>query len=130
MSTRTSAWWSLSKRTIFASPTPRTTRHTAAWWKTYGECVSIGKHISNALKEELEDSTVANFATVQQEGGRQVVRQVAYYNLDMIISVGYRRTRDLQLTIFKLGASGASSVSCLFSGCFWLAGDEWLWKQS
>ena len=51
---------------------------------------TIGKHISNALKEELEDSTVANFATVQQEGERQVVRQVAYYNLDMIISVGYR----------------------------------------
>ncbi len=51
---------------------------------------TIGKHISNALKEELEDSTVANFATLQQEGERQVLRQVAYYNLDMIISVGYR----------------------------------------
>lgn len=51
---------------------------------------TIGKHIANALREELEMSTVANFATVQQEGTRSVTRQVEYYNLDMIISVGYR----------------------------------------
>ena len=51
---------------------------------------TIGRHISNALIEELEDSTVAKFATVQQEGEREVIRNVAYYNLDMIISVGYR----------------------------------------
>ena len=37
-----------------------------------------------------QESTVAFFATVQQEGGRQVERDIAYYNLDMIISVGYR----------------------------------------
>lgn len=54
---------------------------------------TIGKHIANALKEELEDSpkpTVAKFATVQKEGNREVERQVEYYNLDVIISVGYR----------------------------------------
>lgn len=51
---------------------------------------TIGKHIQAALREELEDSTVAKFATVQTEGSREVVRQVEYYNLDMIISVGYR----------------------------------------
>lgn len=51
---------------------------------------TIGKHINNALKEELDDSTVANFATVQDEGKRQVTRDIEYYNLDMIISVGYR----------------------------------------
>ena len=51
---------------------------------------TIGKHISNALKEELDNSTVAKFATVQKEGEREVSRQVEYYNLDMIISVGYR----------------------------------------
>ncbi|MDO4627839.1 MAG: virulence protein RhuM/Fic/DOC family protein [Planctomycetia bacterium] len=52
---------------------------------------TIGKHIGNALKEELTDlSTVAKFATVQKEGTREVVRQVEYYNLDMILSVGYR----------------------------------------
>ena len=51
---------------------------------------TIGKHINNALKEELDLSTVANFATVQNEGDRQVVRNIDYYNLDVIISVGYR----------------------------------------
>lgn len=51
---------------------------------------TIGKHIQNALKEELDMSTVANFATVQMEGERKVVRQVEHYNLDMIISIGYR----------------------------------------
>lgn len=51
---------------------------------------TIGKHINNALKEELDDSTVAKFATVQKEGERDVTRDVEYYNLDMIISVGYR----------------------------------------
>ncbi len=51
---------------------------------------TIRKHINNALKEELDFSTVANFATVQIEGDRSVTRNVDYYNLDMIISVGYR----------------------------------------
>lgn len=53
---------------------------------------TIGKHIHNALKEELghDASTVAKFATVQIEGEREVERQIEYYNLDVIISVGYR----------------------------------------
>ena len=51
---------------------------------------TIGKHINNALKEELDDSTIAKFATVQNEGNRTVTRNIEYYNLDMIISVGYR----------------------------------------
>lgn len=51
---------------------------------------TIGKHINNALKEELDDSTVAKFATVQKEGSRNIKREIDYYNLDMIISVGYR----------------------------------------
>ena len=51
---------------------------------------TIGKHINNALKEELDNSTVAKFATVQNEGGREVARLIEYYNLDVIISVGYR----------------------------------------
>ena len=51
---------------------------------------TIGKHINNALKEELDTSTVAKFATVQNESGRKVQRSIEYYNLDMIISVGYR----------------------------------------
>ena len=51
---------------------------------------TIGKHINNSLKEELDDSTVAKFATVQKEGDREVTRNIEYYNLDVIISVGYR----------------------------------------
>ena len=52
---------------------------------------TIGKHINNALKEELKDmASVAKFATVQKEGDRYVTRQVEYYNLDLILSVGYR----------------------------------------
>ena len=59
---------------------------------------TIGKHINNALKEELDDSTVAKFATVQMEGDRKIERNIEHYNLDMIISVGYRvkSTRGVQ----------------------------------
>ncbi len=71
---------------------------------------TIGKHISNVFDEkELEKySTVANFATVQNEGGRDVKRDIEYYNLDVIISVGYRvksqkgvRFRQWATTILK-----------------------------
>ena len=48
---------------------------------------TIRKHINNILKEELDNSTVANFATTAKDGKNY---QVDYYNLDMIISVGYR----------------------------------------
>ena len=51
---------------------------------------TIGKHINNALKEELDSSTVAKFATVHKEGDREVERYIEHYNLDMIISIGYR----------------------------------------
>ena len=51
---------------------------------------TIRKHINNALKEELDNSTVAKFATIQKEGTREVTRNIEYYNLDVIISVGYR----------------------------------------
>ena len=52
---------------------------------------TIGKHVNNALKEELAGmATVAKFATVQKEGDRTITRQVEYYNLDMVLSVGYR----------------------------------------
>lgn len=48
---------------------------------------TIGKHINNALKEELDDAVVAKFATTATDGK---IYQVEHYNLDMIISVGYR----------------------------------------
>ena len=53
---------------------------------------TIGKHITNVFNDgELEQIlTVANFATVQNEGGREILRDIEYYNLDLIISIGYR----------------------------------------
>jgi len=52
----------------------------------------ISRHIKNIFEsgELLETATVANFATVQKEGKRSIARDIQYYNLDMIISVGYR----------------------------------------
>ena len=53
---------------------------------------SIVRHINNIYKiEELNrESTCAKIAQVQMEGNRKVARQIPYFNLDMIISVGYR----------------------------------------
>lgn len=53
---------------------------------------TISRHVKNVLEDgELqEEATIANFATVQNEGTRKVERVIAYYNLDMIISIGYR----------------------------------------
>lgn len=53
---------------------------------------TISRHIKNVFEERdlVRDSTVAKFATVQNEGNRQVERVIEYYNLDVIISVGYR----------------------------------------
>lgn len=53
---------------------------------------NIGLHLKNIFKEkELnKDSTTENFSVVQKEGKRQVERTQTFYNLDAIISVGYR----------------------------------------
>lgn len=52
---------------------------------------NISLHINNILKEkELDNSTVEESSVVQQEGKRSVKRNIKMYNLDMIISVGYR----------------------------------------
>ena len=53
---------------------------------------NIGQHIKNITEEgELsEHSTVKKFFTVQKEGNREIKRELDFYNLDMIISVGYR----------------------------------------
>ncbi len=66
----------------------------------------ISRHISNIFKEgELEKaSTVANFATVQTEGKRKIVRNIEYYNLDVIISVGYR-VKSKRGTQFRIWAN-------------------------
>ena len=66
----------------------------------------ISRHISNVFKEDElpSDSTVANFATVQIEGGRSVEREIEFYNLDVIISVGYR-VKSKQGTQFRIWAN-------------------------
>lgn len=53
---------------------------------------SVSEHISNIYKDgELDEvATVRKFRTVQIEGGRQVNRDLDYYNLDMILAIGYR----------------------------------------
>jgi hypothetical protein len=71
---------------------------------------SISEHISNILKDgELDAvSTVRKFRTVQTEGARQVARERDYYNLDMILAVGYR-VRSNVGTHFRRWASGILS---------------------
>ena len=67
---------------------------------------TISRHIKNVFSEgELQqESTVAKFATVQMEGARQVSRDIEYYNLDVIISVGYR-VKSLRGTQFRIWSS-------------------------
>lgn len=61
----------------------------------------IYRHIKNAMEEELDDSVVANFTTTAKDGKTY---QVDYYNLDMIISVGYR-VKSQNGIIFRKWAS-------------------------
>lgn len=67
---------------------------------------TISRHIRNVFSEgELkQEATVAKFATVQTEGNRQVTRDIDYYNLDVIISVGYR-VKSLRGTQFRIWAN-------------------------
>ena len=66
----------------------------------------ISKHIRNVFEEgELTpESTVAKFATVQTEGNRSVTREIEFYNLDVIISVGYR-VKSHRGTQFRIWAT-------------------------
>ena len=67
---------------------------------------NISEHIKNiyAEGELVEESTVRNFRTVQTEGDRTVARNIAYYNLDMIISLGYR-VKSITATKFRRWAT-------------------------
>ena len=67
---------------------------------------TISRHVKNVFEEgELSpESTVANFATVQAEGNREVTRNIDYYNLDVIISVGYR-VKSQEGTQFRIWAT-------------------------
>ena len=67
---------------------------------------TISEHIKNVFEEGELDAvaTVRNFRTVQIEGGRSVEREIDYYNLDVIISVGYR-VKSRQGTQFRIWAT-------------------------
>lgn len=67
---------------------------------------TISRHIKNIFSEGelLAEATVAKFATVQKEGYRTVERQIDFYNLDVIISVGYR-VKSLGGTQFRIWAT-------------------------
>jgi hypothetical protein len=66
----------------------------------------ISRHVKNVFEEgELApEATVAKPATVQSEGGREVSREVEYFNLDVIISVGYR-VKSHRGTQFRIWAT-------------------------
>ncbi len=66
----------------------------------------ISRHIKNVFDDgELSPAaTVAKSATVQSEGGKQVTREIEFYNLDMIISVGYR-VKSVVATRFRIWAT-------------------------
>jgi hypothetical protein len=66
----------------------------------------ISRHLKNifATRELQRQATVANFATVQNEGGRSVERDLEYYNLDAVISVGYR-VNSIRGTQFRIWAT-------------------------
>tara|TARA_R110002049_G_scaffold122465_3_gene277302 strand:- start:1230 stop:1979 length:750 start_codon:yes stop_codon:yes gene_type:complete len=66
----------------------------------------ISRHVRNIYKEkELpEYATVAKKATVQKEGSRQIMRQIDYYNLDVILAIGYR-VSSAKYTQFRIWAN-------------------------
>lgn len=83
-------------------------------WLTQAQIVSlfdsskanISEHIKHILKtgELSKDTTVRKIRTVQEEGGRKVERELVHYNLDMIISVGYR-VNSIRGTQFRIWAN-------------------------
>ncbi len=69
------------------------------------EVPAISKHTSNIISEgELTEATVSKMETVQIEGGREVKRTIEFYNLDMIIAVGYR-VNSYNATKFRIWAT-------------------------
>lgn len=94
---------------------------------------NISEHIKNIFQEqELEkNSTVRKFRTVQKEGNREVQREVEYYNLDLIISLGYRvkskiatkfriwATQHLKEYIIKGFAIDSEKLKNLGGGNYW-----------
>ena len=80
--------------------------------KAMGELFDVESHTVNYHLREIykigelkEEATTRKFRAVQQEGNRQVERELQFYNLDAIISVGYR-INSRRATYFRIWASG------------------------
>lgn len=90
---------------------------------------TINEHIGNVYAEGelIQESTIRKFRMVQIEGSRQVQREVAHYNLDVIISVGYR-VKSLRATQFRIWATQIlkkfikRGIKISFSSCAVLIG--------
>lgn len=66
---------------------------------------AINKHIKNIIKDgELDSSTISKMETVQKEGKREIKREIEFYSLDMIISLGYR-VNSKRATNFRVWAT-------------------------
>lgn len=68
---------------------------------------TLSEHLENiySSQELTKEATVRNFRTVQTEGNRQVIREILHYNLEAIISVGYR-VNSIKATQFRRWATG------------------------
>ncbi|MBQ7242744.1 MAG: virulence RhuM family protein [Bacilli bacterium] len=90
-------------------------------WLTQEQIVSlynssksnISEHIKHILEEgELTlEATVRKFRTVQKEGEREVGRNIAYYNLDMILAIGYRVRSNIGTSFRKWATSTLKEYS-------------------
>ena len=94
------------RRWMYAWRTKRCGLHRRRWWSFQTTKQNVSLHVGNVFREgELEqESTVKEYLTVQKEGERKVSRKVKYYNLDVIISVGYR-VKSKRGTAFRIWAN-------------------------
>ena len=76
---------------------------------------TVNDHIKAIYKEAelLENSTIRKFRIVQKEGDREVARDISHYNLDMIISVGYRVNSKKATKFRQLATSLMLNYECL-----------------
>jgi hypothetical protein len=74
----------------------------------------ISRHLKKVYQEEelTQEATVAKNATVQIEGNREVVREIEYYNLDAVISVGYRVNSESCHAVSPVGDQDLATAHC------------------
>ena len=79
---------------------------------------TINEHLSNLYSqgEIVKGSTIRNFRTVQKEGGREVARNVDFYNLDAIIAVGFRVNSARAIQFRQSAVGGFKGTACGIMG--------------